>query len=78
MLNLFEATKVANALVDELRYLTVSGETEGSIGIENLGETSGYAYASMGGHGNMGSYISTTKAAEWLLNYLESLGEEEE
>jgi len=48
--------------------------SDGSIGIEALSSDSGYAYASKGGYGNMGSYISYNVAFSAVRKYIHLKG----
>jgi uncharacterized protein (DUF885 family) len=59
-----EKSLIKEALTEELAFLEEENlpREEGKIGIESLDDGEGYAYAAMGGYGNMASYITVEEA----------------
>ena len=67
----FEYEEIKSAMYEEMNYLNKNNLplTDGSIGVESLNEDDGYAYASKGGYGNMGAYLSIKECQKKIRSF---------
>ena len=67
-----EAQRLWEAVVEEAEYCNKNNIPldDGYIGVENLHNEDGYAYAGRGGYGNMATYMPYRKAYKLARKYM--------